>query len=220
MPFCNAYHLQHRDPVLSLSQLLQLKHPEPLIVTLARFGLKDLPEEVPTLEQVFPGIAQEGRDRVTPKLLAETGLGDLTSAHLAEADQRKVGGYEFENLRLLPGSPVNQDYYGVDHRCQKCQHCLVPAFVWPQTFVAFPYPTSVNHSELSHVKHKHKVPRYLPQCSVHHRHEHMPMVLPRYSPLFQLTQSPIRDLVEPTFAFEWLGYMEEKYSLSSNLRYK
>jgi len=212
MPICNAYHLQHRDPVLSLSQLLQLKHPEPLIVTMARFGLIDLPEEAPTLEQVFPGIAKEGRDRVTPKLLAETGLGDLTSAHLAEAVPRQVSSYEFENLRLLPGSPVNQENYGIDHRCQKAQRILVPVYrsAWPQTFVTFPCSTSIDHSELSYVKHKHELPGYSPQCSFNHRHKPMHIVLPEYSPLFQLTQTPKRNLVKPTFALEWLSYIEGK----------
>jgi len=53
-----VYQSPQGKPILSLSQLLQLKHQEPLIITLARVGVADLPEEVPTLEQVFPGIAQ------------------------------------------------------------------------------------------------------------------------------------------------------------------
>jgi len=166
----NAFSLQHEVPILSLSQLLQLKHPEPLPIIMARLGLSDLQEEAPTLEQVFPVIAKEGRDNITPELLSETGLGDFTSPHLAKSTPRK-GDYDFENMRFFPLSPVKEA------NCGFCGWCLGGHS--PKTNPLI----SKSDSEL---------PGYLPQSCEHHRYNRKPMIYSGYSPLVQVPQTPFQ----------------------------
>jgi len=175
----NAFFLKNPDCILSLSQLMRLKHPEPLTITLGRLGLIDLPEEAPTLEQVFPGIAKEGRDNITPELLSETGLEEFNSVHLAEASLRKCD-YDFENMRFFPGGlvkPANSDF------CRGCQECQ-PA---------------VMRCNL-------ELPGYLSESYVYHQYEPEPTVNSGYSPLVQVPQTPpVRKGVKTTFGFNKEG---------------
>jgi len=164
-----AFNKKKSDSILSLSQLMGLKHPEPLAITLGRCGLIDLPEEAPTLEQVFPGIAREGRDNVTPELLSETGLGDFTSVHLEEAVLNKCN-YDFENMRFFPGRLVKQPNGGFCGGCEECQPPVMSCL-----------------SEL---------PGYLPESWVYHRHEPTRTVNSGYSPLVQVPQTPVRKAVK------------------------
>jgi len=157
------------DSLLSVSQLMRLKHPEPLTITLGRLRLIDLPEEAPTLEQVFPGIAREGRDNVTPKLLSETGFGDFTSVHLEEAVPRKCN-YDFENMRFFPGRIVKQANGGFCGGCQECQPPVKSVFL--------------------------ELPGYLPESCVYHRKEPTPTINSKYSPLVQVPQTPDRKAIK------------------------
>jgi len=168
----NAFYSKHPDYILSVSQLMRLKHPEPLTITLGRFGLIDLPEEAPSLEQVFPGIAKEGRENITPELLSETGLGEFNSVHLAETIPRKCD-YDFENMRFFPGRFVKQANGGF---CGGCQECL-PAVMRC-------------NSEL---------PEYLSESCVYHEHEPQATINSGYSPLVQVPQTPVRKAGKPTF---------------------
>jgi len=158
----NAYTVNKPDSILSLSQLMRRKHPEPLTITLARLGFIDLPEEAPTLEQVFPGIAREGRDNITPELLSETGVVDFTSAHLEKAIPRLCD-YDFENMRFFPGRLVKQANGGFCGGCEECQ-----------------LPVMSHHSELA---------GYVPESCLYHRHDPLPTVNSGYSVLVQV-QTP------------------------------
>jgi len=171
----NAFNSRNPDSILSVSQLMRLKHPEPLTITLRRFGLIDLPEEAPTLEEVFPGIAKEGRDNITPELLSETGFGEFNSVHLAEATSRKCD-YDFENMRFYPGRRVKQANGGF---CGGCLECL-PAVMRC-------------NSEL---------PGYLSESCVYHQPEPAPTVNSGYSPLVQVPQTPVRKAVKTNFWIE------------------
>jgi len=160
------------------------KHPEPLTITLARYGLIDLPEEAPTLEQVFPGIAKEGRDNITPELISETGLGEFNSVHLAEAIPRKCG-YDFENMRFFPGRLVEQANGGF---C--CS--LVGGGRGSRANVPGESVGGSLECQSAVMRRNSELTGYLSESYVYHQHEHAPMVNSGYSPLVQVPQTPVR----------------------------
>jgi len=167
----HVFNLRNPDSILSLSNIIGLKYPEPLTLTLGRFGLIDLPEEAPTLEQVFPGIAKEGRDKITPELLSQTGVGDFTSVHLAEAISRKSD-YDFENMRFFPRRLVKQANGGFCGGCDECQYAVMRG-----------------DSELL---------GYLSEVFMYNPHESTPKVNSGYSPLIQVPRTPVRKAIKPT----------------------
>merc|ERR1719419_135100 len=117
--------------------------------------MTDLPEEAPTLEQVFPGIAKVGRDKITPELLSESGVADFTSSYLSATVHRKVD-YDFENMRFIRERPAK----------------LAKG------------DASINQCDASFVDYNSKLPVYLPQLHLGDRYAHK-FVDPRYSPLYQ-----------------------------------
>jgi len=206
MPRRNAYQSPRGEPVLSLSQLLNLKQPEPLTVTLARRGLIDLPEEAPTLEQVFPAVGREGRDKVTPELLAETGPKDLTSHYLEKAKPKQIRGREYRKDTRLPSSDIaiqgNSSVYVPVHVKQlhplpQYQPVMVPSIpVWPQVApisVALPQSTPSIQIVRSIIDHRHSASGFASQQSVRVLQPvgHVPVLMQGYSPITQLALAQV-----------------------------